>query len=100
MSQIQGLPPLPQCFDGLIQVERTVSETSLGEIREGITHRLNIDESDSSTENLLCKQSSGVNDTKADDKLEESVPPIVTETPFTKLNSALRRLKDEMVCHI
>ncbi|XP_045187459.1 protein FAM89A-like [Mercenaria mercenaria] len=98
MSQIHGLPPLPQCFDGLIKVERTVSETSQGEIREGTSHCLNILDNNRNESVGSCKDIPDNLSTDADDNaIEESVSPNFVETPFSKLNTALRRLKDEMV---
>lgn len=93
MSQIQGLPPLPNCFAGLIQVQRTVSENSQGDIKEGISHSLNVPDQNSDN----CRDSTS--DLTEDDDLQiESERTTDTEnTPFSKLNNALLRLKTEMV---
>lgn len=97
MSQIHGLPPLPQCFDGLIKVERTVSETSQGEIHEGTSHCLNI--LDKNQNESLGSAKDIPECTSADDDdnvMEDPDLPGVNETPFSKLNTALKRLKTEM----
>ncbi|XP_060581788.1 protein FAM89A-like [Ruditapes philippinarum] len=94
MSEINGLPPLPQCFDGLIKVERTVSETSLGEIREGTSHCLNILDKNQNENTGTRKDIAETDDD--DNVLEDSVSPNFDDTPFSKLNTALRRLKNEM----
>lgn len=94
MSQIQGLPPLPHCFDGLIQVQRTLSENSQGDVREGISHCLNVPDQQNgevekgSLQDLTDEEESAV--------APESSPDS-TDTPFAKLNNALLRLRNEMV---
>lgn len=98
MSQIHGLPPLPQCFDGLIKVERTVSETSQGEIHEGTSHCLNVLDKNQNENLGSAKDIRDSMSTDEDDNaLDESSSPNFIETPFSKLNTALRRLKEEMV---
>lgn len=93
MSQIQGLPPLPDCFIGLIQVQRTVSENSQGDIKEGISHCLNVPEQ--LNENGV--QETDIDQDEEDCAIESGKLEAGEATPFSKLNSALLRLKSEMV---
>jgi len=95
MSQIQGLPSLPNCFSGLIQIQRTVSETSQGDIKEGVSHSLNVLETEQNSEN----ERNSTSELSEDDDFgnENGLSPEVDHTPFSKLNNALQRLKSEMV---
>ncbi|XP_052767546.1 protein FAM89A-like [Mya arenaria] len=101
MSQIHGLPPLPQCFGGLIQVQRTVSESSLGDIQEGTCHSLNVEgvnkNNVSNVDENICPRDLRERSHNNDDVLvTDEASPNFTETPFSKLNNALHRLKMEM----
>lgn len=100
MSQINGLPPLPQCFDGLIQVERTVSETSQGEIHEGTSHCLNFtDRYRNESVGSGREVHDYVSAEEDNNVVEELVTPNYAETPVSKLNTTLGRLRQEMVIH-
>jgi hypothetical protein len=104
MSQIHGLPPLPKCFDGLIRVERTVSETSGGDIKEGTIHILAPNYLLNTPDKLRNESSDSTRDCpdmdaadEDDNVIEESASANFEDTPYSKLNYALSRLRNEMV---
>ena len=93
MSHIQGLPPLPKCFDGLVSTHRTISESSQGEVQEGETHVLlrdnkELEEETLNHETLLEERS---------DNPPATELPTDNATPFSKLNHTYEKLKSEMV---
>ena len=88
MSDIHGLPPLPKCFDGLISTQRTISETSQGELHEKESHvlvRNGLDED-------VFNHDETTDDEKATDLPQDG-------TPFSRLNLAYEKLKSEMVSY-
>ena len=94
MSDIHGLPPLPKCFDGLISTQRTISETSQGELHERESHvlvRNGLDE-DVFNHELELKEAMG----------EENASDLsqTDGTPFSRLNLAYEKLKSEMVRNV
>lgn len=94
MSYIEGLPPLPKCFSGVVGLEveklRNVveeDEEQVSEVEgsEGL-YNGEPDLSESLGDNTLTgSDSNGYNSFEEDN------------SPFTKLNNALNKLKDEMV---
>lgn len=76
MSEIQGLPPLPKCFNGVI---------GNGEkIMNGVDHDLKMSDPDASKNHHSASANS-----QSDSSNNSS--------PFSRLNEALNRLKNEMV---
>ena len=90
MSHIHGLPTLPKCFNGLITTQRTISESSQGEVHEGETHVL----VRSGTEVETVNHDITFDDTEGESSSSDSLPD---ESPFTRLNRAYDKLKFEMV---
>ena len=89
MSDIHGLPPLPKCFDSLISTQRTISETSQGELHEKESHvlvRNGLDEDVFNHEKELATGEENATDLSQNDG-----------TPFSRLNLAYEKLKSEMV---
>ena len=89
MSHILGLPPLPECFNGLVKVQNTVSESSQGDVGEGTAHSLVVDEKGS-----VGQECGDVYDVFKDTDGDEN-GSIGAEN--SKLNESLTKLKFEMV---
>ena len=99
MSHIQGLPPLPKCFDGLISTHRTISESSQGEVHEGEAHVL-VRNSDLEEVSEVNEEALDHHELAFEEAMGDSVASAVmpdNNAPFSKLNQAYEKLKSEMV---